>query len=167
MRGDGMRMPALLLGGGLVVGLLAQSADLLGADAQDALFSGKASVPNLLAEGLLGLVVVLGGQGAGLCGEPGRRLSRRSGLPGDLLGIGLAVLAVELLDVSPTLAVAVGTAAGMAAMTRLLLAPLLFAALLVGIPGVDAIPAAVFAGSAAWLTRTALDRRMSPDPTAG
>lgn len=86
--------------------------------------------------------------------------------PAIFLGIGLAVVAVELLNVSPTLAVAVGTAAGTAATTGLLLAPLVFAALLVGLSGVDAIPAAVFAASAAWLTRTALDRRFATSPAA-
>jgi hypothetical protein len=50
--------------------------------------------------------------------------------------------------------------AGMAAATGLLFASLLFAALLVGTSGLDAIPAAVFAAAAAWLTRTALDRRL-------
>lgn len=59
-----------------------------------------------------------------------------------------------------------GTAAGMAAMTRLLLAPLVFAGLLVGTSGIDAIPAAVFATSAAWLTRTALDRRFATSGAA-
>jgi hypothetical protein len=48
----------------------------------------------------------------------------------------------------------------MAATTHLLFASLLTAALLVGISGLDATPAAVFAGAAAWLTRTALDRRL-------
>ena len=52
---------------------------------------------------------------------------------------------VIAFDVSPTLAVAVGTAAGMSAMTKLLIAPLLFAGLLVGSVGVDAVPAAVLA----------------------
>jgi hypothetical protein len=47
----------------------------------------------------------------------------------------------------------------MAAMTRLLFASLLFAALLAGIPGLDAIPAAVLAAAAPWVTRTALDSR--------
>jgi hypothetical protein len=61
-----------------------------------------------------------------------------------------------LLGVSPTLAIVVGTAAGMAAQTRLLVSPLVFAALLAGKPGVDAVPAAVLASAAAWLTATAL-----------
>jgi hypothetical protein len=36
---------------------------------------------------------------------------------------------------------------------------MLFAALLVGSQGVDAVPAAVLATAAAWLTATALDSR--------
>ena len=68
----------------------------------------------------------------------------------------MATLAVNLFDVSPTLAVAVATAAGTAAATQLL-----FAALLVEISGLDASPTAVFATAAAWLPRTALDRRLA------
>jgi hypothetical protein len=74
------------------------------------------------------------------------------------------MLAVVALDVSPTLAVAVGTAAGMAAMTRLVFAALLIATLLAGTAGLDTIPAAVFAAVGAWLTRTALDRRLGDPP---
>jgi hypothetical protein len=66
---------------------------------------------------------------------------------------------VVWFDVSPTLAVAVGAAAGMAAQTRLLFAPLLFALLLVGKAGVDTTPAAVLAAVAAWLTIAALAAR--------
>ena len=59
---------------------------------------------------------------------------------------------------SPTLAVAVGAGGGMAAGTKLLFSPLLLAGLLAGRPGLDAIPAAVLAIAAAWLTVAALDR---------
>ena len=44
-------LPIVLVGGGLAVGLLAQTADWLGADSQDVLFSGQASVPDLVAAG--------------------------------------------------------------------------------------------------------------------
>jgi chloride channel protein, CIC family len=48
-RTDGLRgrlgLPALLIAGGLAVGVLAELADLLGADSQDVLFSGQASCP--------------------------------------------------------------------------------------------------------------------------
>jgi H+/Cl- antiporter ClcA len=84
--------------------------------------------------------------------------------PAVFLGIALASLAIVWFDVSPTLAVAVGAAAGTVAQTRLLIAPLLFAALLVGTEGLDTIPAAVLGTAAAWLTTTALDRRLAPAP---
>lgn len=164
----GVGLPALLLGGGLAVGLIAQSADLLGADSQDVLFSGQQSVPALLGESsLAGVALLLAAKALGYAVSLGTGFRGGPVFPAIFLGIALATLAVELLNVSPTLAVGVGTAAGMAAMTRLLLAPLLFAGLLVGTAGVDAIPAAVFATSAAWLTRTALDRRLTPAAPSG
>ena len=79
--------------------------------------------------------------------------------PAVFLGIAMAMLAVVWLDVSPTLAVAVGAAAGMAAATRLVFSALLFSLLLVGEGGLDAAPAAVLAVAAAWITTAALSRR--------
>jgi hypothetical protein len=52
-------MPVLLLGGGLAVGVLAEVADLLGANSQDVLFSGQASVPALVAEDSAKIVLIL------------------------------------------------------------------------------------------------------------
>lgn len=68
-------------------------------------------------------------------------------------------LPVVWFGVSATLAVAVGAAAGMAAQTRLIVTPVLLAALLVGRQGLDTVPAAVLATAAAWLTIAALERR--------
>ncbi len=156
-------MPWLLLAGGLTIGLIAQVADWLGANSQDVLFSGQASVPALAAESstailllllaakMLGYAVSLG------CGFRGGPV-----FPAIFLGIAVATFAVEWLGVSPTLAVSVGTAAGMAATTRLLLTPMVFAALLVGSNGVDTIPAAVLAATAAWLVITRLNPRSKP-----
>ncbi len=62
-------------------------------------------------------------------------------------------------DTSPTLAVAVGAAAGMAAVTRMLLSPILFATLLVGPAGAEAVPAAVLAAASTWLVMAAFERR--------
>jgi H+/Cl- antiporter ClcA len=163
IEGEGTRrlgMPMLLLGGGLAVGVLAQLANVLGATSQDVLFSGQASVPVevsanttkvvliLLVAKTLAYAVSLG------CGFRGGPI-----FPAVFLGVGLASLPVVWFDASPTLAVAVGAAAGMAAQTRLLFAPLLFATLLVGKAGLDATPAAVLAAAAAWLTIAALERR--------
>ena len=137
-------MPLLLVLGGLAVGLLAQAAAWLGADSQDVLFSGQASVPAVVAQDSVSIVVILivakalayaVSLGAGFRGGPV--------FPGIFLGIALATLPVIWFGTSPTLAVAVGAAAGMAAVTRMLLTPILFATLLVGPAGVEAVPAAV------------------------
>jgi len=79
--------------------------------------------------------------------------------PAVFLGIGVAMLPVVWFHASPTLAVAIGAAAGTAAQTRLILASILFAALLVGSNGLETGSAAVLAAVAAWLTVTALGER--------
>lgn len=153
-------LPVLLVGGGLAVGLVAQVADWLGADSQDVLFSGQTGVPALAAATSTKILLVLLvakaiGYGISLgCGFRGGPV-----FPALFLGIAVAEFAHTWFDVSPTLAVAVGAAAGMAAGTRLLITSVLFAGLLVGHAGQDAIPAAVLAAAAAWLTMQALDRR--------
>jgi chloride channel protein, CIC family len=158
-------MPLLLVAGGLAVGLLAQTADWLGASSQDVLFSGQASVPGLVTSDSTKIVLILFAAKAIAYG-----ISLGSGFrggpvfPAIFLGIALATFATVWFDVSPTLAVAVGTAAGTAAVTRLLVTASLFATLLVGTAGLDAVPAAVIAASAAWLTMQAIDRRSTPSP---
>ena len=153
-------MSVLLVGGGLAVGALALLADGLGASSQDVLFSGQASIPDLVTEDSTRIVLILITAkalayaiclGCGFRGGPV--------FPAIFLGIALATLAVIVLDVSPTLAVAVGTAAGTAAMTRLLFASVIFAAILVGTAGLDAVPAAALAAVAAWLTMASIDER--------
>jgi hypothetical protein len=47
----------------------------------------------------------------------------------------------------------------MAGQTKLILTSMLFASLLVASQGADAVPAAVVAAAAAWLTASALERR--------
>ena len=79
-------------------------------------------------------------------------------------GVAIATLLVIWFGVSPTWAVAVGTAGGMAATSKLILTPIVFADLLVGGAGADAIPAAVLAAVAAWLTVTALAHRLEATP---
>jgi len=173
--------PLLLLAGGLSVGVIALIAQRLGATPDDVLFSGQASVGTvatatsatlvlvLFVAKALGYIVSLG------CGFRGGPI-----FPAIFLGIALASFPVAWFGMSPTLAIAVGAAAGMASQTRLLMAPLVFAALLVGKDGFDAIPAAVLASVAAWvavnaLARTPLTgsqvtepaRRTEPAPAAG
>jgi H+/Cl- antiporter ClcA len=152
-------MPGLLVGGGLTVGLLALLARWLGADSQDVLFSGQTAIPGLVAESSAGIVVILlvakaigyaVSLGAGFRGGPV--------FPAIFLGVAVGMLAGIAFDVSPTLAVAVGAAAGMASMTRLVFASLLFSALLVGTNGIDTVPAAVLATAAAWIVTMSLER---------
>jgi H+/Cl- antiporter ClcA len=153
-------MPVLLLGGGLAVGVLALLADAFGAEPQAVLFSGQSAVPSLVAEDSAKIVVVLlvaKGLAYAICLGCGFRGGPV--FPAIFLGVGLMTLAVLAFDVSPTLAVAVGAAAGTAAVTRLVFTAVLFAALLAGTTGVDAVPAAALAAVAAWLTMAALDRR--------
>ena len=155
-------MPALLLAGGLAIGLLAFAAELLGADSQDVLFSGQAAIPALLAETSTFVVLVL------LVAKAiAYAVSLASGFrggpifPAIFIGIGVATFPVIWFDMSPTVALAMGAAAGMAAQSRLLLSSMLLAAILVGSQGSDAVPAAVLAAAAAWLSATALERRTS------
>jgi H+/Cl- antiporter ClcA len=153
-------LPVILVGGGAAVGALALLADALGAESQDVLFSGQAAVPDLAATDSTRIVLVLlvakalayaVSLGSGFRGGPV--------FPAIFLAVALAELAVIWFDASPTWAVAVGTAAGTAAVTRMLLTPMLFAALLVGTTGLDAVPSAVLAASAAWLVVKALELR--------
>ena len=159
-------LAAALLGGGLAVGVLALAADWLGADSQDVLFSGQHSIAPLIAETSTGIVLVLLTAKAiayAICLVAGFRGG--SIFPAIFLGIGVATLPVVWFDVSPTFAVAVGAAAGMAAHGRFLVSSMLFATLLVGSQGFDAISGAVLAAAAAWLTATALDPRLEQAST--
>jgi H+/Cl- antiporter ClcA len=156
----------LLVAGGPAVGALAELASLAGVDPKDVLFSGQSSIPVLVAQSSVGTLLVLTvakflgyvvSLGSGFRGGPI--------FPAVFLGVALASVAVTVFDVSPTFAVAVGAAAGMAAQTSLLLSPLVFAALLVGSAGTDAIPAVVLATAAAWLATRVLGRpRDAPPP---
>ncbi|MBN1527802.1 MAG: chloride channel protein [Thermoleophilaceae bacterium] len=165
-RERGMGMTAALLGGGLAVGAIALVADWLGANSQDVLFSGQQSIPAVIAEESTGIVLLLIAAKAIAyavslaCGFRGGPI-----FPAVFLGVGIAALPVVWFDASPTLAIAIGAAAGMAAQARLLLTSMLFGGLLVGTPGVDAVPAAVIAAAAAWMTIMALDP--PPKPAAG
>jgi H+/Cl- antiporter ClcA len=82
--------------------------------------------------------------------------------PALFLGIALASFTVVWFDVSPTLAIAVGAAAGMAAQTKLLISSMIFGAVLVGTENADVVPATVLAAAAAWIAITALERRATP-----
>jgi H+/Cl- antiporter ClcA len=154
-----LTMPGLLLAGGATVGLLALLADALGAQANEILFSGQAAIPELVAEQTTAvLLLILAAKAAAYAVSLASGFRGGPIFPAVFLGIGVATLPVAWFDVSPTFAIAVGAAAGMAAHSGFVLTSMLFAALLVGSAGLDAVPAAVLATVAAWLTRSALSR---------
>lgn len=166
-------LPALLAGG-LAVGLIALFADLLGADYDQILFSGQAAVPSAVGEdsvGVLLVILIAKCLGYGICLGCGFRGGPV--FPAIFIGIAIATFAVIVFDTSPTWAIAVGAAAGMGAGTDLVFSALLFSMLLVGTAGLDAMPAAVLAITAAWLTKLALppketqstDKAAEPQPS--
>lgn len=153
-------MPVMLIAGGLAIGVIALVGQALGVSPNDVLFSGQSALPDLVSAGsvgVVGLLLVAKVIGYGISLGSGYRGGPI--FPAIFLGVALASIAVVVLGVSPTLAIAVGTGAGMAAQTRLLFSPLLFAALLVGSAGTDTLPATVFATVTAWLLATALNTR--------
>jgi H+/Cl- antiporter ClcA len=169
--GEGNRrlgMASFLLGGGLAVGLLAVLVEGLAGDSQEVLFSGQSSIPDLIQEGSTAvLLLILAAKALAYAVSLASGFRGGPIFPAVFVGIGIATFPVIWFDVSPTLAIAVGAAAGMAAQTRLVLTAMLFAALLVGGQGLDAVPAAVLAASAAWLTVTALERAATASTPAG
>jgi chloride channel protein, CIC family len=134
-------VPILLIGGGLAVGAIAQIADWLGANSQDVLFSGQSGVPDIAAATSTKiLLILLVAKAIGYAISLGCGFRGGPVFPAIFLGIAVAEFAHTWFNVSPTLGVAVGAAAGMAAGTRLLITSVLFAGLLVGMTGADAIP---------------------------
>jgi H+/Cl- antiporter ClcA len=152
------RLAVGLLLGAAAVGGLAQLADHLGADAQDVLFSGQAALPSLVVETSVATVLVLlVAKALGYAVSLGCGFRGGPVFPAIFLGVAVAMFFVIWFDASPTWAVAVGCAAGMTAGTRLVFSSLLLASLLVGSSAIDALPAAVLASAAAWITMMAID----------
>jgi H+/Cl- antiporter ClcA len=107
----------------------------------------------LLAGKALGYAISLG------CGFRGGPI-----FPAIFLGVAVATFPVVWFGTSPTVAIAAGAAARIAAGTRLLFTPVLFGGLLVGPAGIDAVPAAVLAASAAWLMMKFIGLRRDAQP---
>ena len=111
--GRGSECRCCSLAAALAAGALALLADGLGANSQDVLFSGQASLPALVTEESTRIVLVLiAAKGLAYavclgCGFRGGPV-----FPAIFLGVALTTLAAIAFDMSPTLAVAVGTAAG-------------------------------------------------------
>ena len=109
-------MPVLLLAGGLAVGLLALLADALGAQPNEILFSGQSAIPEVIREQSTSvLLLILAAKAIAYAVSLASGFRGGPIFPAVFLGIGIATLPVVWFDVSPTLAIAVGAAAGMAA----------------------------------------------------
>lgn len=156
-----------LLAGGFAVGLLAQTATVFGVAPKDVLFSGQASIPALVSEpSVIALVVLVVAKAAAYLVSLATGFRGGPIFPAVFLGVGVAAFAVQWFGTSPTFAIAIGCAAGMAAQTRLVVTSMLFAALLVGSGGFDAIAGAVFATVSSYLTVQALDPARPPETEA-
>ena len=150
------RLP-LLLASGLAVGLLALLSSSLGADPLDLLFSGQASIIPLLAAPAAVAFVLVIAKALAYAVSLGGGFRGGAVFPAIFIGVGVADVGVLVFDMSPTVAIAMGAAAGMTAMTRLLVSSVLFAGLLVGRAGLDAIPVATIAAVTTWLAVARLD----------
>jgi len=158
------RLP-LLAGAGATVGLLAWSAGLLGAAPLDVLFSGQNGITSLLQSPAQAAIVLAGAKMLAYVVSLGGGFRGGAIFPAIFFGVAVAYLAVLFLGLSPTVAVAIGAGAGMAALTRMLMSALVFTALLVGTAGVEALPVGAIAAVAAWLAASALESRF-PVPEA-
>lgn len=150
----------MLIAGGLVTGALGLVVVALGGTSNDVLFSGQSDLPALLAEDsewLILAIIAAKATAYAVCLGVGFRGGPI--FPAIFLGVGVAMLVGELFGMSPTVALAIGTACGMAAFSRLIFSALVFVLLLVGPENADVIPAAVLAACTAWVVAHALDKR--------
>ena len=153
------RPEAALVVAGLLVGLLAV-AFRAGTDrpVDLVLFSGQAELPEVVAEGSAGVLLLLVlakglayalSLGAGFRGGPV--------FPAITLGAALGVAAAEVLPgLATTPALAAGIAAGTAAVLRVPFTAVLLATLLLGSAAADAAPIAVLAAAVGWIVAISL-----------
>jgi H+/Cl- antiporter ClcA len=149
----------LLVAAGLAVGTLAvvfrattdRPVDLV-------LFSGQSELPDVVAEGSAGVLVLLVvakglayalSLGAGFRGGPV--------FPAIAIGVAAAMAAANVLPgLNTTPAVAAGIAAGTTAVLRVPFTAVLLTTLLLGSSAFDVAPIAVLAAAVGWLAATAL-----------
>ena len=149
----------LLVVAGLLVGALAvafrgfadRPVDLV-------LFSGQAELPDIVAEGSAGVLILLVAAkglayglslGAGFRGGPV--------FPAIAIGVAAGMFAADVLPgLDTTPAVAAGIAAGTTAVLRVPFTAVLLVSLLMGASAFDVAPIAVLAAAVAWLVATVL-----------
>ena len=156
---DKRRSSVVLILGGLAVGILAMVAQWLGVDYHQILFSGQAGIPQTLRETSIALLlVIVAAKAIGYAVCLGCGFRGGAVFPAVFIGVAIAMIPALGFGSSITWALMVGAAAGMTAGTGMVFSSLLFATLLGGSAGSDAMPAAVLAVLAAWLTNAALKR---------
>jgi H+/Cl- antiporter ClcA len=163
----------LLVVAGLAVGALAVVFRAVADRPVDlVLFSGQDELPDIVAEGSAGVLVLLVAAkslayalslGAGFRGGPV--------FPAIAIGVAAAMAAADLLPgLHTTPAVAAGIAAGTTAVLRVPFTAVLLATLLMGPSAFDVAPIAVLAAAAAWLVATVLrnpEGRLPEKPVDG
>lgn len=157
-RGGARPVATLAIAGLLVGGLAVGFRELADRPVDLVLFSGQSELPDIVAEGsagvLLLLVVAKGlayalSLGAGFRGGPV--------FPAIALGAAMAVCAADVLPgLETTPAIAAGIAAGTAAVLRVPFTAVLLPTLLLGSSAFDTAPIAVLAAAVGWLVTTAL-----------
>jgi chloride channel protein, CIC family len=122
------------------------------------LFSGQAEMPDVIAEGSVSVLLLLvAAKGLAYAVSLGAGFRGGPVFPALAIGVAVAVLAADILpgfDTTP--AVAVGLAAGTAAVLRAPFTAVLLATLLLGSSFGEVAPIAVFAAATGWLVAVAL-----------
>ncbi|MCE3286742.1 MAG: Cl-channel voltage-gated family protein, partial [Gaiellaceae bacterium] len=150
---------ALLVVAGLAVGTLAVAFRAIADRPVDlVLFSGQAELPDVVAEGSAGVLILLVATkglayglslGAGFRGGPV--------FPAIAIGVAAGMFAADILPgLDTTPAVAAGIAAGTTAVLRVPFTAVLLVSLLMGASAFDVAPIAVLAAAVAWLIATVL-----------
>jgi len=151
--------PTLILGG-LATGALTLVIIALGGTYADVLFSGQSDLGAMLAETsewLILAIIAVKALAYAICLGAGFRGGPI--FPAIFIGVGVAMLVGELFNMSPTVALGIGTACGMAAFSRLIFSSLVLTLLIVGGENSDVIPAAVMAACTGWVVAKSLDTR--------
>jgi H+/Cl- antiporter ClcA len=149
----------LLIVAGLLVGALAVAFRSFADRPVDlVLFSGQAELPDIVAEGSAGVLVLLVAAkglayglslGAGFRGGPV--------FPAIAIGVAAGMFAADVLPgLDTTPAVATGIAAGTTAVLKVPFTAVLLVSLLMGASAFDVAPIAVLAAAVAWLVATVL-----------
>lgn len=151
--------PTLVLGG-LLTGALALLIVALGGEYSNILFSGQTDLGALLdetSEAMILAIIAVKALAYAVCLGAGFRGGPI--FPAIFIGVGVAVLVGDLFNMSPTVALGIGVACGMAAFSRLIFSALILTLLIVGGENADVIPAAVIAACTGWVVAKSLDTR--------